>query len=225
MSTTMTTAITALRERLDEASAQQWSDTALQRWLNEGCKDIARKTESLLTTANITGVAGTQSYTAPTDLIRINRIEWQATGEDMKYPLDYRFFNAADEIWYSSQSVTQGRPEIWTYWGTVPALTITLYPTPSAGGTIKVFYYKLPAEVSGGTALPIPEGWEDCVYAYAEAKALRADRDPRWQEAQAEYQEKINDMLVLTGQLTDQPGQIVHHNTAGGVPNWLSGGW
>lgn len=86
-----------VRERLDEVgTGHQWEDGEIRRWINDGARDIARKCETLLATANITGVAGTQTYAMPTNVIRVHRVEWKATGDSAIYPLEYRDYNNAD---------------------------------------------------------------------------------------------------------------------------------
>lgn len=206
---------------LAETSARQWLDAQLNQWINDGVKDIVRKTETLQATSTISTTGGTQAYVfAPTPQpTRFHRAEWNATGDSVTYPLEYRDFSTLDEVWGTSQKITQGIPQYWTLWGTPGvALTVTLYPTPSAAtGTLKLFYYRLPTvAVSDGDVLELPEGWDDLIVSYAEYNALRRDRDQRWQEAFQIYQEKLGDMIdLIGGRYSDQAGTFVR---AGAVP-------
>lgn len=209
-----------LRSHLDEASARQWSDGELNRWLNEGARDIARRTEVLQTTSNVAVVASTQQYAMPTDLIRCYRVEWRPTGDSSVYPLEYRDFNSMDAVWWSQQTISTGDPAIFTLWGFPPSLNIVLYPTPSRAGTLKVFYYRYPSERrTDSETLDIPEGWHDLAVLYAEYVALRKDGDQRWVEAKQIYEEKLGELLDLTRRWTDQADSI---QTATSVlPGWL----
>lgn len=207
MSVTLAQARTALRERLDEKEARAWDDHALDRWLQEGAKDIARRCEVLQATTTIAVTASTQTYDAPTNMVRIYRVTWSATGDSSVYPLEYRDFNSADAVWWTQSAVSTGVPTLFTMWGVPGSVDITLYPTPSQNGTLTVQYYRLPtAPTLDSSTMDLPEGWEDTMYSYAEYKAMLADRDDRWQAAKAIYEEQLEDLHGLTRRHTDQGG-------------------
>lgn len=218
---TLAEARTALRERLDERSARQWSDEMLNRWLNEGAKDMARKAEVLQASADIDGVDGTQAYNLPANAVRVHRATWSNDGEDTSYPLEYRDFQSADAVWWTQQAVTQGTPHLFTMWGVPGAVQITLYPTPSVNGTLSLMYYRLPVVATTDSAtLDIPMGWEDTVYAYATYMAMMQDRDQRWQSQKALYDEQMSDLLTLTRRYSDQSGSSVQGDYPA-VNGWL----
>jgi hypothetical protein len=228
MPATMTEALAEVRERLDEPEEDNWSESFLRMCINEGCKDVSRKTESIRDSDDIAITAGDGTYPGPVDMIRISKVELRETGNTAVYTLKFYDFNVADSVWWTGQEQSQARPVMWTFRGTVPTVTIQLYPIPSTAGTITVSYYRLASIIdieggSDGSTLDIPEGWDDLVYAYAEYRALRRDRDPRHQEAKAEYDEKMTDMLTLTGQLTDNPSEIAPEIPFG-LPAWLYAG-
>lgn len=219
--TTLTTMLTNLRDALD-APTNFYSDVQLTVWVNEACRDIARRCEVLQTTQDIAVTAALQTYAAPTDMVRIYRAEFKQTGETARHSLDYRDFNSMDEVWWAAQRQTSGRPSTYTMWGFPPGVTITLYPTPSAAGTLTIFYYKYPATISGVQEVPIPMGWDDLVVDYAEYRALRKARDPRWQEAKSIYEEKLSQMYDLSRRWTDSgKGQFVSGHGGGPHPAWL----
>lgn len=220
-----------IRSRLDEPEARQYTDAEIRRWINQGAADIARRTETLQERTDIAITSGTREYTLPTNVIRVNRVEWNATGEGQKYPLEYRDWQNMDAIWYSQQAVTTARPVYYTMWGFPPSLKIVLYPIPYANGNIKVFHYRLPAELAtvnqadANTVIEVPAGWEDCIVDFAEYMALRKDRDPRWQEAKGLYEERVAELFDLSRRWTDQGGVVVPDTPM--VPMWLygDGGW
>lgn len=230
MSKTQGELLTDVRERLDESTGHMWQDSEIRRWINQGARDIARKTETLLTTEEVAGVVGTASYVMPADIIRVHRVEWITDSEDQTFPLEYRDYNNADGVWWTQQNQTEGVPFMFTMWGFPPSLQLIIYPVPSDVGTIKIFYYRLSAELDldgtdSGVVVEIPEGWDDVIADYAEFKALRKDRDPTWQEAKALYDEHVLDLNTTTRRWIDEAGMITTENSF--VPAWLysTDGW
>jgi hypothetical protein len=209
--TTQSQLLSDVRSRLDEPSAQFYADTELRRWINQGTRDVARRTETLQTTATIPLSVGQQQYTAPADTLRIYRVEYHDAGSQVRV-LDYRDYNNADSVWWTTQLTAQSTPQMWTAWGFPPNLRIVLYPIPANPGTsIKVFYYQSPADLAvdgtdANTTVPIPTGRDELVCDFAEYMALRKARDPRWQEAKAIYDEKVQSMIDQTRRWTDQAG-------------------
>jgi hypothetical protein len=224
MTATLATLRSRVRDRLDEASARHWTDAQLNGWVNDGAEDIARQTESLLAIGTVSAVAGTQTYSLASltpSPIRLHRIEFQPTGLSTKYPLEYRDFGVMDDTWGLTQSSHTGIPRYWTAWGFHPSMTLYLYPTPSQTGTIRLFYYRLPARRSNdGDTIEVPDGWENLVVDFAEYHALRNDRDQRWQEARALYVDNLQAMIERTVRPSDQPGHYVTDNGTM-VPYWL----
>lgn len=214
MTKTQSQLMTDARSRLDEPTEAQWLDTELRRWINEGARELQRKTETLQTITSISTVASQQQYTAPTGVIRIYRVEFLDTSNSV-YPLEYRDFNTMDGVWWSSQLTVTGRPMLYTIWGFAPTLKIILYPLPDSSSTsIKVYYYRYPVQLAETTAadaaaiVECPEGWEDIIVDYVEYKALRKDRDPRWQEAKALFDQRTTEMYEMTRRWSDQAGMM-----------------
>lgn len=219
--------IEQLREsRLDEPKEGHFRDHEIRKWLNQGAREIARKTEFLQTFATQAVTATVQQYTAPVDTIRIYRVEY-IDAANGSVPLQFRDFNNMDSVWWSQQLTVQGTPELFTMWGFPPTLKIILYPTPSVAGTLKVYYYKFPTDLAvdgsaDGQSFDIPAGWDDCLLDYAEYCALRKDRDPRWQEAKSLFEEKVGIAFDLTRRYSDQAGMMVSEGGGGGmVPRWI----
>lgn len=233
MAITQAEAIAAVRESLDEPTSIYWTDTAIRRWINDIAKDIARRTEALRAVYNETAVAGTSSYTLAFTSVqqpyRIYRVEYIPTGQTDIYPLEYRDKSTADEVWGLAQQQTQGIPAIWTSWGYPPSLTLQVFPSPAAAGTLRIFYYALPEQLEistnsdANTNITIVDGWEDILVMGVEARAKRRDGDSSWSEAKNEYEQAIAAMMESTLKFTDANGVIV---TANGnyMPEWLYGG-
>lgn len=223
MTTTQAALLADVRARLDEASAAFWTDEELLRWINEATRDIARRAEVLQTTATVTVVAGTNEYTLPTNVARIYRVNWIPDGSSTEYPLEYQDFNSMDSAGWTWTNA-QGYPAVFTLWGYTPSLKIVLYPSPSAAGEIKLWYYKYPTELAtDGSALSslvdIPNGWNDIVVSYCEAMALRKDANPRWEEARTLYENDLAEMMDRSRRWTDQAGAM--QSNGAWLPGWL----
>lgn len=229
MPKTLATMATEVRDHLDEATAAFWTDAQIRKWINEALRDVSRRSEALLATQTKTIVAGTQTYTLDTQtVVRVNRAQFEPTGQTTIYPLEYRDFIGMDEIWGIQQAITQSYPQYFTFWGYPPSLQVTLYPVPSVGGVLRLYYYKLATELAtDGTGdasnVDIVEGWYDLVLYYAEATALRKDGDQRWQEAAAKYESMLQTLIENTRRWSDQAG-VIEFAGAGGLPQWLVSG-
>lgn len=224
MSRTLGQLVTEVRDHVDEATQTYWTDIQLRKWINEGLRDLNRYCETLQKNATITVTTGVQDYSAPTDVIRVSRCEWQPTGQNQKYPLEYRDLNSMDNAWGISQAVTQGYPLVFTLIGFPPQLTIRLWPIPSTGGQLNLYYWRLPADLAtdgtaDATTVDVPEGWWDAVVQYAEYMALRKDADPRWKEAFEIYNQKRDELMDISRRWSDQAESIQYRDSY--LPSWL----
>lgn len=213
-----------VRDRLDEATPHQWSNEQLRRWINEGVRDVARRTECLMMTDTVAGVIGQHDYTLPTDIVRVHRVEWRPSSGDNIYPMQYVELKDGDHLWSTTRETQEGTPTTWTLWGFSPSLKMLVYPTPAEAGNFQVWSYQMPANLAvdgtaAGTTLGIPTGWEDLVADYAEYRALRKDRDPEWQGAKALYDEHLLDLAATAQKWADQGSVITPSGIS--IPHWL----
>lgn len=218
MSVTLKQARVAVRELLDEETPATFKDSHLDRWINEGCIEIARSAEVLETSDTIDVVASTREYDLPDDMIRAHRVDFEVDGDGRHASLGYRDFHNANAVqWHGDY---EGMPTLYTMWGRPGAVKLVLYPSPAYTGTLTVHYYKLPTPPTDDTStLDIPEGWENVVYLYAEYRALRRDRDPRWQESKALFDEALGALYDISRRHTDQAGEITPD--FGSTNSWL----
>lgn len=213
MPTTLTTALTAVRERLNESLAGFWKDAELTRWINEGTREVCRRTECLRSNDSISAVAGTATYALPVDAIRVHRVEYTQTGGIVRYPLDPVEVNAVDALGWSNTQ-TRGIPQFFVTWGYPGNATLNVFPKPATTGTFTVWYYRLPVEVSSGSdELDLPEGWQDVVYDYCEYMARMKDKDQQWQAAKAQFDDKLADLFALTRDLHDNPSRVASYGS------------
>lgn len=201
-----------VRDRLDEDTPRTWSNSQLNRWINEGARDIARRTECLHRVSPAIPVAVNQQSVPLSilpNLLKINRVEWRDGGGTRVVALEYRDYNSMDAVWWDAKETTRSTPGFYTLTGNPPNLSVTVYPIPGSPGELTVYYWALPDAVSAdGDTVGIPDGWQDLVADYAEYKALRKDADPRWREAFEIYKDNLVAMVELTRRYTDQSDVI-----------------
>lgn len=213
MSVTLTNALTEIRSLIDEPVAQFWSNAELTSWINQSCTEIQRQVEWAQKQNTIATVAATQAYTAPTDLLRVHRLEFvPSNNTSYTYSLDFRGYNEMDAAWGNLKTLPSAYPEFFTLWrmpndtgvaGT--GLQILLYPVPSVSGTLNVYYPRTILPVAaGGDFVDVLTGWEDVVYNWVAYRALRKDADMRWKDFRDEFTVQLEQMKTVTRTYSDQ---------------------
>jgi hypothetical protein len=228
---TLSQAKTALRARLDEASptGSAWTNANLVEWINEGMRDLARRTEILHTMGTVPVINGSQNIPLNSlpGIAKIERVEWDPVSSQSIYPLEYRDFHNMDEVWWTSQAITRGRPHSYTTKGYPPALTIILYPIANESGDLRVYYDTVPARLTDitddSTPLSVPDMWDDLILDYAEMRAFRTDNDPRWTSAMQMYEANVERMIERTRRWTQSTGMI-QSSSGTMIPEWLWAG-
>ena len=220
--------------RLDDEGMVRFTPANLRTWIEEGTKEIARRTECLRDDTTIAVAANTAAVTGPTDMVRIYHAQFEPTGQSQVYPLEYRDRRSMDPLWGTHQNIsTSAYPEFYTTWDTPPTLSIRLAPIPSAAGNLRVFYYRLPATISTSgsddtDAIEVPAGWEDLVTDYVEARGYRKDRRSEdYQLAMQAFQEKMIALAETSVRYMDSGGTIDYYPGAGnlGQMGFLGGDW
>jgi len=226
---TVADAVTSIRERLNEAAASQWSDQQIRRWLDEGIRDIARRTFHYQDsdTIAITASANNGIHTCATDVLRINQVYWQATADTtQKYPLQARQWAVMDQYWGNRQDMESGWPAMWATRGYAPTLTIKIFPVPSVAGTLFLNVARLPAAINvaaGGGSIDSPEAWTEVAYFYCEYMARRKDRDLEYaMESKGQYESLIASMIE-NGDYANAPDEFTW-NGRNYLPDWLTSG-
>ncbi len=222
MTQTLTTLLASTRSLLNEPTARLWSDSEITTWLNEACRDLARRTEDLqVFDTSITAGPGTRAYALPAAIHRLHRVEFAPSGSTLVYPLKPSSFDEMDPVMGINPALQSSYPYYWFLWGYPPTLTLYVYPVPAQAGVFNLFFYKPPtAMVSGSDLADVPNGWEDLLVTYAEYRARRKNRDPIWSDVKAEYEEKLAEMIDVTRQWHDQARHIITESGLG-IPSWL----
>lgn len=222
--TTVAAILEQVRDNLDEPSEGQWLDAQLRRWLNAGVDELARDARFDEQQADIAVSIGTQEVTIPADVLVIQHAYFLPTGDNRQIPLTAYHYEQMDNIWGHWQNQTTGDPECFAPRGLAPNLKVFLYPVPDRAGTLRVFYTGRPTPIADdgsddANQVSIPSAWDDALVHYIEFRALRKDRDPRYQEAFAlfvETRESLKESDVL-----EQARTVVHDGNLGGMPRWL----
>jgi len=190
--------LTQVRDMLDEPTAAQWTDDMLARWINEAGRDLARSTRHLKGNATIPVVAGTSEYALPGTTIAVEHA-YYAPGDGRQIPLLPRHYEGMDQVWGQWQNQQSYMPTWYTVIGFSPAAVIKLYPTPDSAASLSLIVSKIPAELTipvvPAETVDAPALWYDAFVDYVEYKALRRDRDPRWQEALEAYNAKRDGLM------------------------------
>lgn len=227
MSQTMAQLLISAGDRLNDANHARYSEPIIRRWINEGTRELARKAECLYGTTTIPVVASTQSYALPTDMIRVNSIQYELNTQ--VFALEFIERGAAQYMWGTNQVTQSAYPQQYSTWGQPGATTMNVYlfPVPSQAGLLRVWYSRLPVEIAtDGSAdtssVDVPNGWEDALLDYTQAQCYLRDRRPD------DYQmmtQRFNDRLLALAQTADRnfnvnPGMVVPLNTMQESYDW-----
>lgn len=226
MTITLADAREQVRDLIDESTAQFWTDDQLNRWINQGVQDIARRSLALRKISQVAVTAETQNYPAPTDIYEIYRVEFVPSTGSFIYPLTWMGYQEADQAWGTYQSFPAAWPEIFTLWNNPGAngatLTIRLFPVPAQAGVLNVFYYRqVVVAVADGDQIDTLPGWEDLAVEYAIYMAKRKDKEKDWQDAFSFYEQKLNDLIAVSSTFQDQAGTFSTGQS--GWPPWANG--
>lgn len=223
MTITQARAVEEVRARLAEETPGFYTDSQVRSWLNDGVREVARRSFWKRTSDTVAVSAGTQFYTAPADAIQVYRVEYHPDTSGSIYRLEYRDLNAMDIVWGINQSIGQGTPTYYTMVSANP-LSIELCPTPSTDGDIKVYYYAMPADLAVTTNsdaaenLDVPVGWEDLPIEWATGLGFRKSRDANaYQLAVAAFAQNLSRLTEVATRYTDEPTAIIPD-----TPHW---GW
>ena len=221
--TPLSSALTEVRNFLDEPIPQEWTDAQLTSYINLGQADVQNKSEELRQLVTIEVLENVQKYVAPSDILRIYRLEYIPEMSTQTYGLEFRGYNEMDAVWGTYQSYTGAFPSLYTLWSQPPTLQIVAYPVPSQSGIFQCFYYRQPVPVVNPTdTLDCGTGYESIIYDYAVYRALRQDADPRWQDQYNLYNTNLESMISLTRSFTDQANFF--STGTSNVPAWLVNG-
>lgn len=148
---------TEVRLLIKDASTtrQRYTDAQINSFINEGQRDVVNNTWCINKLTTIPLVAGTTFYSFPVDLLAVQRVtrEGRNLPETTLLKLDADFSNGA---WQSNGGIPQSYYQEAGISGD-SLHKLGFYPWPnsvSSTGTVVLFYYALPTDMSSDSDTP-----------------------------------------------------------------------
>lgn len=175
--------------RLGDSTNTIWSEAELTSYIKEGYDHLCLTTLFLWkrSTTAITDVAGTATYSLPSDFYKMDRVTWK---------------NLRIDPW-TAREARERQPYYTTTQGNVIAymmemdglMTMRLINVPAASGSNTIIeYFRRGAALSAdGTALEIPDRYTDYVIWYALARAYEREGKGQDSEMSAHYQARYGE--------------------------------
>ena len=205
---TLTQIRTRFRLLVPEVTSTILSDTNLNLFINDGALDVVRRTDCLWNYADQTVTAATQTYSVPSDAVRILAVYYGGTGSWKKLPcvtMDY-LGNEINQDWFDNTGTIYGYFE-------AEQNKIGLYqiPTSAEAGTdyLRIYYIEQPDTLVNDSDIPFNNTtnlypYHDLVLLYVIYKAKQMVG--KWEQAtviENNYLAKCREMKVELNKLND----------------------
>lgn len=178
-----------------------------EKWINLSYKELVTRnrwwgrkadfyfpqleTDSNRESSTITTTDGTEYVTVPTDALIIRDI-WDETNDRA---LD-RVASWSEYVDYTGRATasSENKPTEWIRNGTY----IYLYPTPDATYTLRVYYRKIPDDLSGSSVTLIGQEWDEIILLGAKIKGMTwlGDKEDL-EETKKEWAEKVDGLIGI----------------------------
>lgn len=190
---------TRVKRQFGDESGVQVTDEDIIRWINDGMRQIVLQNETLFEKTSLTSsVASQEDYTLPADLLILRGISYRGPGDTAYFRLNGYSLNEFNEYidgWDGSAHM-QGVPVGYTIF----EQKIKLFPIPADNTTdaIKIYYNRMPTEVSGPTDIPeIPTLYHETLVKYCLSQAYEIDEN--FEAMSAKGQQVAADVNMLRG--------------------------
>jgi hypothetical protein len=199
---------------LDDPANARFRAVDLRRWANEGAREASKLSGCLRASADVDWDADEQSNALTQDLVSIIEAEWISDNDPRVWPLVYRDHTAGRPIWGTHQSISVGYPSVYWTDGYPGAMTLSLYPTPSLNGTVRIRYARFSTSLSlsggaDGTAIDLPSGWEEVCIEWICYRAMQSVREyDRAQAHRSEFDRRIDALATIAVRYTDEMGTV-----------------
>jgi hypothetical protein len=137
----------AARAQFNAIGDTFFSTTDFENAIYQASLILAREAMCIEATYSTSTVAGTQEYSYPSNTIAIKRVTYD--GKKLQ-PVNMREDDSLTLL--NSGSTTQGTPTYYFIWDD----TVYLRPVPSAVGTLKIYSYNEPSQVTSASTLEVP---------------------------------------------------------------------
>ena len=161
--------LTSVRYQIRDGGTNKWPGAELIDYINRGYRLVLTrlvqlKSDLVKTSTTVTLVAGTENYTIPTGLQAIEFLQIEGQSQPLNQ-VDMSYI----EMYNSKFSpVTDGVPRCFALFNGY----IYLRPTPTAAGTLNVYYYAQPTDLTSSTTTPFNGIADEALIAFVVEMAL-----------------------------------------------------
>lgn len=164
--------LSTVRAQVYETTPAFYTDAEIYSYMWQGEQELTAQipcTETIDTTS-VTSASGTEYYNKPSDVLYIERVEW----DNVKLKkIDYRDRDALDSNGYGS-ALSSGEPYAYYEYGS----QIGLYPVPNSINNVTLHYIKEPAAiVTASTSFTIPSFFARHIVDYCLFRMYAKDQD------------------------------------------------
>lgn len=157
------------RQMYNSVGDSFFPDAELYRHLWAAQMKLALETKCIRRVYTTSTVADQQEYTKPTNTVSIKRITYN--GQKLM-PISQR---EDDSLTLNNATTTAtGTPQYYFEWGT----SFFLRPVPAEVGTLKIFSFNQPQEVTSSSSLEVPDRYHQDLALYLVAMMAAKDKNP-----------------------------------------------
>jgi hypothetical protein len=139
---------------------------------------LAQETLCIKDTATTSSVVGQREYAKPSTSIAIRRVTWNGRRLD---PIDFMEDDSLTAL--NEDTTTTGTPLYFMEWED----SIFLRPVPATVQTIKMYFYKMPSEVTAVSTLDVPSNYQKYIVDFLLKHMFRKDQ----QDGAAQYHNNL----------------------------------
>jgi hypothetical protein len=187
-----------IKRQFGDESGVQVTDTDILRWINSAQKQIVLQNESLLEVTSVTTtIVAQQSYSLPSNLLKLRGIQYRADTDQAYFRLkgySLSEFNEKVDGW--DGDTNNSDPLCYTIYGN----EILLFPIPRTAVTsaLKIYYNRAPVDVVTTADTPeLPLLYHDTIVKFCLQQAYEMDED--WDAVGNKAQEFDRDVNMLRG--------------------------
>lgn len=157
----------AVREELLEPTAARWTDSQLNRYMNDILLDLAKVSRTEIQADPVSVSAGAATFALPATILLPKVVVWVEGGTRYRV----RWANAP----MPRDTTATGTP----YLAWLEGSTVRLWPTPSADGQAIVKGVRRPASLADDADVPELQDVDEALIAGTVWKAYQSDFDPQ----------------------------------------------